>query len=223
MYKSEETGEIFKALGHAFKELGPALKTGRNPHFKSKFAGLEATDSASRTILGDHDIFVTQGVEEGLGGLALATYLVHGASGQMIGQCVPFIVPKGRMDDPQAFGSALTYARRYGLQAALGMVTADDDGETAATIAREQAKRTETSSKTRATERLMRAVGDAGIEPKDLDDYILKKRGVNIKDLESQKVAGLADWITQDGNSAKKAINDALYESPATGKGKQKK
>ena len=196
MYKSENTGEIFKALCQAFKELGPALKTGRNPHFKSKYAGLEETDNACRTILGDYGICVTQGVEEGLGGLALATYLVHGESGQMIGQCVPLIIPKGRVDDPQAFGSALTYSRRYGLQAALGMVTADDDGEKAATIAREQARRTEHSSKERALESLVDAISQTDICQKTLDDYILKKRGSSIADLSSQQIHGLADWIS---------------------------
>jgi hypothetical protein len=37
-----------------------------------------------------------------------------------------------RPNDPQAFGTGITYAKRYALQAALGLPTEDDDGNAAA-------------------------------------------------------------------------------------------
>ena len=138
MKTSEKTDKLTPAMCKAFGAMGAAFKTGKNPHFKSRYADLRAVDEASRAVLAEHDLFVTQGVVEGLGGLAMQTTIMHGASSQFISQLVPFVVPRGRTEDPQAYGSALTYSRRYGLQSALGMVSEDDDGEAAAKIARAQ-------------------------------------------------------------------------------------
>ena len=57
----------------------------------------------------------------------LATRLYH-KSGQYIESCYP--IPK--LTDPQAMGSAVTYARRYSLCAILGIAAEDDDDGNAA-------------------------------------------------------------------------------------------
>jgi len=61
------------------------------------------------------------------GQLGLMTKLVHGESGQWQSSLMVMPLPK---NDPQGYGSALTYARRYGLATLVGLVSeTDDDGE----------------------------------------------------------------------------------------------
>ena len=86
MKTSEKTDKLTPAMCGAFGAMGAAFKTGKNPHFKSRYADLRAVDEASRAVLAEHDLFVTQGVVEGLGGLAMQTPIMHAASGQFISQ-----------------------------------------------------------------------------------------------------------------------------------------
>jgi hypothetical protein len=63
------------------------------------------------------------------GQLGLVTKLVHAESGQWQASLLKMPLPKS---DPQGYGSAMTYARRYGLSALVGIVTeSDDDSEMA--------------------------------------------------------------------------------------------
>lgn len=134
---SEKTDKLMPALAATYEEMGAATKDSQA--HKYKYADAASVDAASRPVLAKHGLFYTQGVVEGLGGLAMETTIIHGASAQFISQSVPFIVPRGKTEDPQAYGSALTYSRRYGLQSALGMISDDDDGEAASGIARKPA------------------------------------------------------------------------------------
>tara|TARA_R100000988_G_scaffold103218_3_gene81386 strand:- start:1313 stop:1921 length:609 start_codon:yes stop_codon:yes gene_type:complete len=187
MKTSEKTDKLTPAMCKAFGAMGAAFKTGKNPHFKSRYADLRAVDEASRAVLAEHDLFVTQGVVEGLGGLAMQTTIMHGASGQFISQLVPFVVPRGRTEDPQAYGSALTYSRRYGLQSALGMVSEDDDGEAAARIARAQKQ----ANPAGAIKDLKKACIDEGISLVLVEDFAQAEMGMSVKELDSDKIASL--------------------------------
>ena len=79
MKTSEKIDKLMPALAAAYEEMGAAFKTGRNPHFKSKYADLPSVDAASRPVLAKHGLMYTQGVVEGLGGLAMETTIIHGA------------------------------------------------------------------------------------------------------------------------------------------------
>jgi hypothetical protein len=61
------------------------------------------------------------------GTLALTTRLVH-ESGEWIEDTATLPLPK---NDPQGYGSAMTYARRYALSAITGLYQDDDDGNAA--------------------------------------------------------------------------------------------
>ena len=137
MKLSEKTDNLMPALAAAYEEMGAATKDSQGHNYR--YADAASVDAASRPVLAKHGLMYTQGVVEGLGGLAMETTIIHGASAQFISQVVPFIVPRGKTEDPQAYGSALTYSRRYGLQSALGMISDDDDGEAASRIARRPA------------------------------------------------------------------------------------
>jgi hypothetical protein len=117
--------QIASALVKAQKAFGPALKTATNPHFKSRYADLAACVEAVIGGLNDNGIALIQRTSLDDAGVTVETVFVH-ESGEML-ECGKLHVPAGK-HDPQGYGSALTYARRYSLMAACGIAPEDDDG-----------------------------------------------------------------------------------------------
>jgi hypothetical protein len=115
---------IAAALVKAQKEFGPALKTSNNPHFRSKYADLSACIEAVIDGLNNNGIYLMQLNEERDGGVCVQTVFIH-ESGEQITSGSLF-VPAAKQD-PQGYGSALTYARRYSLMAACGIAPEDND------------------------------------------------------------------------------------------------
>lgn len=74
-------------------------------------------------------IAVVQPVEQWADDLAVVTRFIHGASGETLETPMPLLLGKR---DMQGLGSAITYARRYGLMALAGIAPEDDDGNAAA-------------------------------------------------------------------------------------------
>ena len=124
MIKSEDIKDISKALNLAQSSMGAAKKGESNPFFKSKYASLNSVIEAVKGPLNHHGITILQTHDEN----AVETILVH-VSGQYIGSRTPVVCAK--QNDPQALGSAISYARRYGLQSMLSLPAEDDDGEKA--------------------------------------------------------------------------------------------
>ena len=116
---------VAKALVAAQADLPAVLKDSENPHYKSKYASLDAVVPAVRGPLAKHGLAVVQGAESpnGEAALTVETLLVH-TSGEWFANTV--VVPIAKVD-PQGAGSALTYGRRYGLSALLSLATDDDD------------------------------------------------------------------------------------------------
>ena len=128
MQTSESISEIGAAMVLAQQAMLPLIKDSNNPFFKSKYADLQAVTEACYPALQANGICVMQSAESlGALGINIKTRLIH-KSGQFIEtECA--IPPAGQ--DPQKYGSAVTYGRRYGLQAAVGLAAIDDDGESA--------------------------------------------------------------------------------------------
>lgn len=120
--------EIAKALVKAQKEFGPALKTSTNPHFRSRYADLSACVEAVIGALNSNGIALVQKTLPSDDGVIVQTVFLH-ESGEMM-DCGILQVPAAKQD-PQGYGSALTYARRYSLMAACGIAPEDDDGNAA--------------------------------------------------------------------------------------------
>ena len=116
---------IATALVKAQKAFGPALKTSTNPHFRSRYADLSACVEAVIEGLNGAGIALIQRTSEDLTGVTVETVFIH-ESGEML-ECGKLHVPASKQD-PQGYGSALTYARRYSLMAACGIAPEDDDG-----------------------------------------------------------------------------------------------
>lgn len=116
---------IASALVKAQKAFGPALKTNTNPAFRSKYADLSACIEAVIDALNDNGIALIQQTHEDATGVTVETMFLH-ESGESLSSG-RLHVPAAKQD-PQGYGSALTYARRYSLMAACGIAPEDDDG-----------------------------------------------------------------------------------------------
>jgi hypothetical protein len=119
---------IATALVKAQQAFGPALKSSTNPHFKSRYADLSACVEAVIEGLNSAGIALIQRTSEDTTGVTVETVFIH-ESGEML-ECGKLHVPAAKQD-PQGYGSALTYARRYSLMAACGIAPEDDDGNLA--------------------------------------------------------------------------------------------
>jgi len=122
---------IASALVRAQRGFAPALKTSTNPHFRSKYVDLAGCIEAVVDALNAAGIALIQRTSEDNTGVTVETVFVH-ESGEML-ECGKLHVPASKQD-PQGYGSALTYARRYSLMAAAGIAPEDDDGNAASKV-----------------------------------------------------------------------------------------
>lgn len=125
---SPDITELAKAMLRVHQSLCPASKDAENPFVNKRYATLNSVMDACREALIANGIWVAQYPEPTEAGhLGLVTKLVHAESGQWQSSLMVMPLPKA---DPQGYGSALTYARRYGLATMVGLVTEiDDDAE----------------------------------------------------------------------------------------------
>jgi len=133
---SADISELAKAMLKVQKTLAPACKDAENPFCKSRYASLNSVIDACRDALIAQSVWVVQyPVAVDAGHLGLMTKLVHGESGQWQASLMAMPLPK---NDPQGYGSALTYARRYGLATLVGLISEIDDDAEAATPQRDR-------------------------------------------------------------------------------------
>ena len=126
MNKSADIKELAEALSKVkYGEIGrtksvsvASKRTGATYRFQ--YAPLEDIMSAIRRPLADHGLALSQSVEAG----TLETMLMH-SSGQWLSASVPMAVPDGA--SPQEVGSAITYARRYGVTLVCCLAADEDD------------------------------------------------------------------------------------------------
>jgi len=119
--------EIAAAMAKAQASIKTALKDAKNPHFKSNYADLTSIWEACREALSKNGLSVVQIPGFDANDVWLETMILH-SSGESISGRYPL---RPQQNTPQAYGSALTYARRYSLAAMVGVVADDDDGNAA--------------------------------------------------------------------------------------------
>jgi len=130
MKTSDSTANINKSMAQAQSQMRPASKDANNPHFKSKFTSLLSVWESIRDPLTKNGITVWQDVVSTGGDVSVFTRLSH-ISGEWV-EFGPLTIPLIARKDAQAIGSAISYAKRYSLCAAVGVVSdEDDDGEAA--------------------------------------------------------------------------------------------
>jgi len=137
MNKSESIAGLAAALAKAQGQMKGAVKDSANPFFKSKYADLASVVEAIRAAFSANGLSYIQTVEPSdKDEVRVETTLLH-ASGEWI-SCGVLALPVSK-HDAQGYGSALTYARRYSLSAAVSIAPEEDDGN-AAVAAKPNAK-----------------------------------------------------------------------------------
>lgn len=123
--------EFAEAIVKAQGEIEGAKKDKKNDHFRSKYADLASCWDACRDALQANQLAIVQfPCVADDGHIGLETVLVFGPTGETVSQ--KFYMPLKDKTNPQAAGSALTYARRYALCSVIGICPEDDDGNSAA-------------------------------------------------------------------------------------------
>lgn len=127
---SQQIDKIFEALSKAQNEIkNPEknktvkVKTKTGGSYDFKYATLDAIIDCVRGPLTKNGMWFTQTLANGNGKYKLVTTLGH-SSGQWICSETPILSTSA---DNQAFGSALTYMKRYALSALLGVAADEDD------------------------------------------------------------------------------------------------
>jgi hypothetical protein len=124
MNKSDSIKHLAIAMNKAQAEMGGASKDSANPFFKSKYADLGSVVHAVKEPFANNGLSYVQFPIEDAGRIGVETILMH-ESGEWMSNS--FTVALSKQDAQQA-GSALTYCRRYALQAVAGTPSEDDDG-----------------------------------------------------------------------------------------------
>ena len=124
-WKSPEIDKLAEALAKAQSEMEGAKKESTNPFFKSSYADLHAVIKSSFPYLSKNGLSVSQGNEVIKGAVCVTTTLMH-ASGQWMRSKIKLPLAKV---DAQGVGAAVTYGRRYGLSAMVGIAQYDDDAQ----------------------------------------------------------------------------------------------
>lgn len=168
MQSSESIGALAAALSAAQGEFPVVEKKSNNPFFNSKYADLAEVVKATAPILAKHNLSLMQTVghldvplsreatttkrdgtvvseSQPEFPTTLTTTLAH-SSGEWVRDTMVLAPVKL---DPQAQGSAITYARRYAYSAILGIVTEADDDGNAASSPKAEAKEAEAPRPTR--------------------------------------------------------------------------
>ena len=190
--QSNEINELAQALVSAQAEFSAVPKGSVNPFFKSKYAALPDVVASAGPVLAKHGLAISQFItHDEAGGDALLTYLLH-KSGQFMAYSMKLHMVK---DDPQAQGSAVTYARRYAYMSVLGLVADDDDDGNSATKAKQASPAKPSKPQEPSSMDVMRDLLGAKFEvPADRKTYVEGLVGRSLKalsDLSSAEVAGV--------------------------------
>lgn len=128
--QSDETNELFNGLMLFRSQLQQPTKDATNPFFKQGYVTLEGVMRSVDAGLKGTGISYLQVVDnDENGNVGVKTILTH-KSGQYFETGVLSLTPEKK--NPQGYGSAITYAKRYQLSALFGVSSdKDDDGNKA--------------------------------------------------------------------------------------------
>jgi len=121
---------IYFKLWKAKQKIGKVSKNAKNPHFKNNYADINALIDEVEPILLEFGLLLIQPIDEGF----VKTVIIDCDSGENLSSSMK--LPD--IQDPQKIGSAVTYFRRYTLQALCCLQSIDDDSNLAAEAVRNQ-------------------------------------------------------------------------------------
>lgn len=123
MKTSEQLDKIAPALVKAQSEIPGISKDGKANY--GQYITLDTLLATVKPILTANGLAVLQPVTEAPDGIGVTTRIIH-TSGQWMEDTSVFPVDGGRGPAAQQAGSAITYQRRYGLAAFLGIASEED-------------------------------------------------------------------------------------------------
>ncbi len=183
MNTSDSIKNIAEALKNFQSDVGAVHKDATNPFHKSKYATLLSYINASTEPMAKHGLSIVQGGTRGCTELScneLATRLMH-VSGEWIEVYTPMVWDKPTM---QNVGSALSYARRYGWAAVLGLTASDDDGNKATGVYEQEY----------AAPQVAPAMQTPRASPEYVFQYLKKFKGTALGDLDQQELKNYCTW-----------------------------
>lgn len=198
--ESPTLGALATALAKAQGEMHHALKDQANEFLGTRYADLASVIDACRKPLADNGLAYVQrvSVSTDRSAATISTMLLH-SSGEWIRDRLTVTIEQqvshkgGKQPWVQAYGSAVTYGRRYALSALVGIAAGeDDDGEAAREEEQREAGPQRPSALEAAKAKLTKQLAQ-GVE--------LKGEPVahfGAKDVKGRKLAELgADHLTQ--------------------------
>jgi hypothetical protein len=114
---------LIKALFEAKKEIGKIKKDMKNPFFKKNYADINSIIDQVEPIFEKHGLLLLQPIEDGM----VKSVIYHVESGESVESSMRLTAS----NNPQAFGSEITYYRRYTLQSLCALQAEDDDANLA--------------------------------------------------------------------------------------------
>lgn len=171
----DSTPRLNAALAKAQGLVEAAKKDSKNPAFlrdgkPSTYADLASVLGAIREAFALCEIAYPQTTLCEEGHVTVYTHLRHSSGEAMVS---PFRVPVTKKD-PQGFGSATTYARRFGLMAAAGVAPDDDDGNEHALAKPDTKPPKKSEPKPVDTSKLVAAFAGLGVTLASLEERISK-------------------------------------------------
>lgn len=119
-----DTATAIKAFAAAQAAMGKAVRANVNPAFKSKYADLSTVQDACFPALHANGFAIMQPNGHDEIGEYVETIFLHESGERFVNR----VYLKVGKPDMQGYGSAITYARRYGLMGLAGIAPEDDDG-----------------------------------------------------------------------------------------------
>lgn len=114
---------LFQKILALQADIKPIAKDSENPFFKSNYFDVNAVIASLRPLLSKHGLVVLQPLSEINGEPAIETHIIEASTGQQMGFKTPLI----KHDDPQKYGSIITYTRRYALVSLFLLEGEEDD------------------------------------------------------------------------------------------------
>ena len=182
--------ELYKALLKTQDDLKVLKKSATNPFYKSNYVPLEEVIKTAQPVLSKHGLGISQFPDNIDGKPALTTVLFHADSGEERRATMALMMVK---EDPQAQGSAITYARRYAYMSVLGLVgDADDDGN-AATTPKNDTNQVADYPATEKTKKFLFGLFQQKKPDQDITEWIGNEYGWIAKEMTQEQASTLID------------------------------
>ncbi|MFH0957300.1 MAG: ERF family protein [Pseudomonadota bacterium] len=128
MEKSESITKLASDLVKMAANLKPVAFDSENPFFKSRYSSLASVMESVRPALAQNNLAIVQATiidNEPQLRVSVETWLIH-SSGEWLKSTISL---KPLQDNPQAIGSTISYGRRYGVSALLGVTSEFEDND----------------------------------------------------------------------------------------------